>query len=869
MEKKNSISINFYTIFSNLMQGLCLFMLLLGMEGTIIELLDLPNEPDVGFRLVLILILLCAWSFLIHQKGRLRLLGALAGTVLMAYFLWKIWDCLDGGTKIIGNYVIDLINNYYDTDFVKWYQAETAQEAQAAFQLSFIILGALTGILFYAGEKGKWGILLKGIIPVLIVLFGLLVGKAPSECDLFFIMCGVMLGQLFQGRSGVLPVAGSGVIIGAAFLFAYSPMAEKILNYHDGWSDRQLQLEDKMLEIADRIDALLVFTRPVQSSYTATNEAPNQTGKQIFKITLEECPTELLYIKGFVGGEYQNGTWQAVSRQELSEQAQKFGMKPEAYIAQIVNLSYDTLTEQKEKMTSQEESILSIETDEGYIYIPYASVPALEEVTIEMLQSQSGYALCPYYTQIPEEQIPRADGSLSPQKQNVFQWQSYLTLPGNITASGFTHSEKEEIWKNYTAYVEEQYTKLPEESLDGLKTFAEENEDAYVEQIIFSSSYYDYDNLNFGVQKVRDLLWDNAYYSFDLEPVPAGEDYAEYFLLEQHKGYCVHFATAGTLLCRIYGVPARFVSGYVVSPSDFTRNKDGTYTAVVTDKRAHAWTEVYQESIGFYPVEMTPPSYTELLTSHDENLDIQEEVAQMDEQMSQELEEHQQAMEQQANQEEAGQELMEQQESEQQKNETQNSERTEMGEEELPQQKEAGSLNPGQGTEDGTGSNTDNTAGMAERIKAFLYQYRKYFQILGIFMAVAAAFYGLVSFLRWRRSHILQKRAQMFEQEDSSQAAFAIGKELFRLLRKMGFIQKKEMSDLEYGVFLQKELELAADANWSSIMEILQKAVFSEEKISEEEREELLVLYRELSEQYQKGKNRIWVLYLKYILIYP
>ena len=126
------------------------------------------------------------------------------------------------------------------------------------------------------------------------------------------------------------------------------------------------------------------------------------------------------------------------------------------------------------------------------------------------------------------------------------------------------------------------------------------------------------------VQMVQEMLWKDNHYSFDLKELPESEDYTEYFLFEQHKGYCVHFATAATLLFRMNDIPARYVSGYLVLPSDFKKNEDGTYTAVVTDERAHAWTEIFEQNIGFHPIEATPPDYQHIL----ENMKQGEHVTQ-------------------------------------------------------------------------------------------------------------------------------------------------------------------------------------------------------------------------------------------------
>ena len=65
------------------------------------------------------------------------------------------------------------------------------------------------------------------------------------------------------------------------------------------------------------------------------------------------------------------------------------------------------------------------------------------------------------------------------------------------------------------------------------------------------------------------------------------------------EGYCTYFASAMTVLCRMAGLPARYVEGFVAQPG-----ADGF--AYVTGKDAHAWTEVYFEGFGWVPFDATP-----------------------------------------------------------------------------------------------------------------------------------------------------------------------------------------------------------------------------------------------------------------------
>ena len=86
--------------------------------------------------------------------------------------------------------------------------------------------------------------------------------------------------------------------------------------------------------------------------------------------------------------------------------------------------------------------------------------------------------------------------------------------------------------------------------------------------------------------------------------VPEDEDFALYFLQQSGHGYCIHYATAATLMLRALDVPARFTVGYVVTVE---QNKTGLPVAL-TDANAHAWVEVFYEGLGWLPLEVTPPA---------------------------------------------------------------------------------------------------------------------------------------------------------------------------------------------------------------------------------------------------------------------
>ena len=72
-----------------------------------------------------------------------------------------------------------------------------------------------------------------------------------------------------------------------------------------------------------------------------------------------------------------------------------------------------------------------------------------------------------------------------------------------------------------------------------------------------------------------------------------------WFAQEADRGYCVHFASAAAVLLRAAGIPARFVTGYMVQA-------EAGKETVVYGKDAHAWAECFLEGVGWIPVEATP-----------------------------------------------------------------------------------------------------------------------------------------------------------------------------------------------------------------------------------------------------------------------
>lgn len=200
---------------------------------------------------------------------------------------------------------------------------------------------------------------------------------------------------------------------------------------------------------------------------------------------------------------------------------------------------------------------------------------ATEPITIRT-EGRKEYRYLPYHP----EQTPLTGGAA----ENPEQAQTYtvdrVLLPENWRQTAYEAGRASEDWQEYCA--------LPEPTRQEAKALLT----GLFEETASNTEKAD---------KIAALVTNSAVY--DLNPSRMGqrvEDFALWFLREGERGYCVHFATAATVLLRAAEVPARYVSGYLVDAW-------AGQTVTVTEEDAHAWAEYYEPNLGLWlPLEATP-----------------------------------------------------------------------------------------------------------------------------------------------------------------------------------------------------------------------------------------------------------------------
>ena len=201
---------------------------------------------------------------------------------------------------------------------------------------------------------------------------------------------------------------------------------------------------------------------------------------------------------------------------------------------------------------------------------------------VEIRDAGSSLLYTPYalvkegdYGDVRENYISHED------RPQAYSW-AYRAVPATLTPRLGNEAEQA-----YAAWAKRTYTRLTSAQRQALLDFLNPYE------------LPDTDDPYALARAVAAIVQGNVTYDLVPGATPTEEDFALYFLTVSKRGYCVHYASAVTALLQAKGVPARFVIGYALTVAD----RD-TWVEV-TDRYAHAWTEVYVNGWGWVPIEAT------------------------------------------------------------------------------------------------------------------------------------------------------------------------------------------------------------------------------------------------------------------------
>lgn len=397
----------------------------------------------------------------------------------------------------------------------------------------------------------------------------------------------------------------------------------------------------------------------------------------------------------------------------------------------------------------------------------------------------------PYQALVPEGAKYSYDTEISLENRQKYDFMTVNNALCDVDDTfEFSTPPEEENILQYESFVQSKYLSVPDN--DAM---------ARIKADFYRAYSPDGQNLSRKLDMIRSYIWNLA--SYDTRPgdFPDDADFAEYFLYQKHRGYCAHYATAGVLLCRMCGIPARYVQGYVVARDDFVlKNAKGQYQLAIPDHRAHAWAEIYINGFGWIPYEFT------------EGIDSQWRA-------------------------------------------------TAPQQTEPPQTTTAASRSQRTTTTTATTTVSGTTASDSRssasdsgfRLPAWAIRLLK---VLGIVLAVLAVIGAII--LLWRQHHFrtVRRRSNAMRQKDTHPAGTASYAFLVRLLHMQGIDRGNAQYD-QFAETAEESCDLLESGTLTRAIDLQKQSVFSKEGISEAEASELCTTAEKLAAaMYEKADRR-------------
>lgn len=537
-------------------------MWMAGMTACLFFAQIFPVKTGVSYPLLLGgSFLLSGWYTAVYSGRKSMVILLVPTAAVLALFFWIKKEWAWNGIQNLADAVVRQVNAYHHSNWAYWQVGNLPAEQ--------ILLAALAVLNLWIGfYTVRHPSPVLALAPAIFVgAGGIAVGRFPQWTSvLLFITVYFSLRAMKHAEDAMTGVRGPGPAAGiaagagaaAVFLlvqFLIAPFVQPQLEKYQV-DLRQVQEETvekfrtgEVIEGTVIEDLLSGFRR---ENSPLNNDQLHFSGRQVIEVSLSAAPEGMLYLRGFVGKDYEGNSWKSIDPEEYDPIWSGRSLE-------LQNLSYRALED-----------------------VGYPSV----NVTLRALSIWENYAYAPYHVFLEESLEPYSDGSVRKGERNPMTYHGYPFIR-DLSISGPGGSLESE----YREFVYQTYRSLPQTGLERLRSQCAQ------------TGLYGPGDLEEITDYIREVL-SQIPYSQKLDPLPQGQDFAEFFLYEQKKGYCIHYATAAALMYRSMGIPARYVTGYAIPQGAF----DEENHAYALDSMGHAWTEVYLDTVGWMPVDMTAPS---------------------------------------------------------------------------------------------------------------------------------------------------------------------------------------------------------------------------------------------------------------------
>ena len=289
-----------------------------------------------------------------------------------------------------------------------------------------------------------------------------------------------------------------------------------------------------------------------------------------------------IYLKGFVGGKYENGKWETLPNSYYG--GENNGMLKwlgdNNFSPQFQYSSYSSLSDNKNK--ENELTIKNVGAKRNYIYTPYSTQTFKDVNTYQNKDSNIKSAA---FFGSKDYSYSEVSGNTPAEIMTLDMW---FDSPESRSQQDFVKSEKV-----YRKFVYNSYLSVDSNVYDSVyNTFWKDTSKDAKNSILSVTEH------------IREVFETDTQYTEIPKTAPKGSDPIDWFLNDYKKGNSIYYASAGVEAFRMAGFPARYVEGYI-----FNNTNPKNETTLLTSQDAHAWVEVYMDGIGWLPVDVTPGYY--------------------------------------------------------------------------------------------------------------------------------------------------------------------------------------------------------------------------------------------------------------------
>ncbi len=569
--------------------------LLLGSIGIARAFLNTFQIPANGILLILGILIICIiYTAVYSYSKKIKFtLPVLAAAVILFSIVFR--EGLVNGMGVIFNCIVEQINDYYalHVPFAAVREVGAAEQMVSIYLLLIVFIGIMaSGIIYYMDAR------VTALVMTFPFALSLAVGLFPDFWASAFMLT-ALVGTFFlqytrqreslhhnvisvhMGGAAFARLRWQTAALALAILILLIPCSNFVLGpqINNGYESQAELRED--IKNGELIDNMRDFWKKlirgewdwlpfdiVRSSGVHGGKLSNiKEIKDYDELHLYlDISKELiapLYIRGYVGSNYTGKGWKEQTEEQM-EAAAAAGMSSGALSGRYFELLRSLQAGGNSGVYGMLRFVITNkDANSDYSYIPYGS-------------DFSDFEPSEAYDTHPEEQTNETIMNL------YYMNTQKLSNLEAIEKAGKNNTGDEA----YRQYARNTYLTVPTE---GLERFHQE----------FSGKTFD--SVADCVSFVRTSLGEHAAYTKAPGSTPKGNDYVEYFLYENKQGVCTHFATAAVLMFRTFGIPARYVEGYLttVLTTDAGPNE-------IMDESAHAWAEIYIDGAGWVPVEVTP-----------------------------------------------------------------------------------------------------------------------------------------------------------------------------------------------------------------------------------------------------------------------